>query len=101
MTTKHTPGPWIVFTHSDPELKMRTWIRRVPKRASTNDTVVAYIPDNPRAQYKKNAFLMAAAPEMLEALQVILDDTLENGETADAVHVRMLQEVIRKAKGEV
>ena len=47
-----------------------------------------------------NARLIAAAPQMLEALEHVLRDTLANGEQADAEHVTLLTNVIYKAKGE-
>lgn len=45
------------------------------------------------------AKLFAAAPELLEACEKILADTLEQGDSADATHVTLLSAVILKAKG--
>jgi hypothetical protein len=60
---------------------------------------VAYVPDNPRTKYKANAHLIAAAPEMLEALEAIDCVFVSTNEKGDEAR-KLLRAAIRKAKGE-
>lgn len=60
--TKHTPGPWIVEWPTPREC-------RVQRADRTNREVVAQIWCNREA----NAALIIAAPDMLEALQTLID----------------------------
>ncbi len=53
----------------------------------------------PRQATAADIRLIKAAPEMLTALEHVLKDTLANGEFADAEHVRILTDVIYKARG--
>lgn len=75
---KHTPGPWIAKSQREvwPDspsagvviLKERGTVGWKDQRL-TSQTHVCYIPDNPRAQFNANAALIAAAPDLLKALE--------------------------------
>jgi hypothetical protein len=81
--TKHTPGPWTVK----------------PSILETYDFVE--IGENQIDVFTEgNARLIAAAPEMLEALEHVYRELIDAGESADAVHFRVVGAAIRKAKGE-
>lgn len=68
MKLKHTPGPWIYDPDND----------RYPLVVRDNDTrIIAHIEDNrafPLPECEANAKLIAAAPELLEALMYARDD---------------------------
>ena len=89
MSTKHTPGPW----------------KLVP-----NDRNIVAVNIKPHADggYTWNeicnvsnadAALIAAAPEMLNALKHVLRDLEEAGVNADQPQLRVVQSAIDKAEG--
>lgn len=100
MTTKHTPGPWVAHC---------TYIS-----GSTDDVSIAtcsYRGKVDLAEAEANARLIAAAPEMLEALVSLtrwVAKGIENGAYANTVggnHLAVKEydaavELIKKAKGE-
>lgn len=86
MTTKHTPqqtlaghtpGPWKVITNSDRQLTISTVKPLIGRQYITHIAQVNFTPvDSPEA----NANLIAAAPEMLEALvdaETVLGENLQ------------------------
>lgn len=65
MTTKHTPGPWVIHQST-----AESW----PEILAPNGTVpLARINSTWRGEALANARLIAAAPELLEALGRISD----------------------------
>ncbi len=93
-TTKHTPGPWrvgdaghTVFGPPTAAISPRT-VARIPKLALP--CAVAAIDEN-----IANVHLIAAAPELLSALELILESNPELAEVADSARA-----AIAKAKGE-
>ncbi len=97
--TKHTPGPW-KYNHG------LTYFRKAHRLIHTElvvgakgEWVAAVINDyedgTPVKVQQANARLMAAAPELLEALEGLLDT---NKDTVDAVIAA--KAAIAKAKGE-
>ena len=82
--SKHTPGPWAKHNPSNPT-QTALIVRELPNHKRT---VVAVIPDHLQfgnasvtdwLEMESNARLVAAAPEMLVALQAIADMTVEGG----------------------
>jgi hypothetical protein len=98
MEAKHTPGPWkAVDCRHQFNGQIRIWKDALP----TEPMIANVLAKNPNAE--ANARLIAAAPELLEALEKIRN--LERRNFREAWD--MLQEVdrlagaaIRKAKGE-
>lgn len=103
---KHTKGPWKIETHAG---NVEVWHQ---------DTHVTTINKNAKASYEitamdvANAHLIAAAPEMLEALEKALHDLealrlssdeddypLEVVSYLDTYMLTMFSNAIRKAKG--
>ena len=82
---KPTPGPWELWGHANPSQVISSPAGFVAQTLGNND--------------KANARLIAAAPELLEALQELADCGAEAwGE--DRPCVRIAREVIAKATGE-
>jgi hypothetical protein len=63
METKHTPGPWIAGTYDNSEFRITGPRGTLPE--------IAIIPAD-RLERVENARLIAAAPELLAALQRLL-----------------------------
>lgn len=79
---KHTPGKWTsqYFTESTTLIKAENHSKAIAEIRGTN--------------IKANAALIAAAPEMFEMLENILN------ETDDAVWISKIESILNKAKGE-
>lgn len=67
--SKHTPGPWVIT--SDPNHELYTFISQ-----KDVDKVIARITtaDSPSGSNRANAQLIAAAPDMLEALKQMVQE---------------------------
>lgn len=83
----HTPGPWMV----DGE-----YVQTVPTREGFKSTIARIDFVSAINMRKANARLIAAAPEMLEALKIIVKD-IENGSLGNALSVARFN--IAKAEG--
>jgi hypothetical protein len=83
--TKHTPGPWVAETYDGFN----------DVRIESNNGPIAIVGTG---KGEANAALIAAAPEMLEALEELYltfrDEIAESSELE-----KMLQNIITKAKG--
>lgn len=92
--SKHTPGPWTLnFDH--PTLSTIAYVR-APSRPWPLEVTVIYNADK-RDVYSENtanAHLIAAAPELLEALEV----ALEAGHLPAAIR-KEAEKAIAKARG--
>lgn len=89
MKTKHTKGEWEVFsrpswTSPEDELKILDSV----------GTILASISDNNRSEREANAKLIAAAPDLLKALELII---LENSLSIRGNLLIMAREAIEKA----
>lgn len=84
---KHTPGPWRVSGVNSTDIE-----------ADSNSTFWAWVSvDTPEEERKPNALLIAAAPDLLEALENLENDA---GQIPDYAW-QMVKSAIRKAKGEI
>lgn len=90
--SKHTPGPWHT-QHVHPYTHIKS--DKNPMIA-----VVRSVLTDSRQEFEANAHLIAAAPEMLEALEMMLGILTVAGIAADTEAVQHLRSVIAKAKGE-
>jgi hypothetical protein len=96
MTTKHTPGPWILAGESGTYAPV----------AAPHGTLAAvrYLGSSPERvrEEQANARLIAAAPDMLAALQEVRDAILDilNGGDLRSLSVVALDAVIDKATKE-
>lgn len=89
MKANHTPGPWAVHPADSMELAERHNVPLGAKESLTGEFAV-YTDDGrgngvllPREQFDANARLIAAAPELLAALENLLiafpDPTIQDG----------------------
>lgn len=85
---KHTPGPWRV--ESGPYYRA---IR-------VDGEVIADMRQIGRSFNESNAQLIAAAPELLEALELLVDNPYREGTESDERLRRIARAAIAKAKGE-
>lgn len=104
MSTKHTPGPWKAFNCIGPR-SLKNWHIQADELKGRPVATIADIGDGDAA----NAQLIAAAPELLEALEFMLEaDTniCENiGRKSDQAMTRIAaidqaRVAIAKAKGQ-
>ena len=86
--SSHTPGPWYVIPHPEhPQGKSR--IDSNSQASWENYGQIAYVAPN-------NARLIAAAPEMLEALEDVYEDIFINENNRRHTKIR---KIIEKVKG--
>ena len=106
MNKQHTPGPWTIgkvshkkqcvdidSLHADPSVGHQSW-RGLARAYGFND-----MPAEGTAAMLANARLIAAAPELLEALQKIAGNTYDEW-TNGAEAGRIARAAIAKATGE-
>ena len=108
MKRKHSPGPWGILdiaTHDT----ITVWQTRNPIKNFHIATVLDYASSNKQASEAEfqrclaNARLIAAAPELLEVVEALLDLTSDEKEFSwDTLQVvtDMAREAIKKARGE-
>lgn len=116
----HTPGPWSFHAYGNPEpMKCKSQgvefeyatycIGSGEKlladvRYQTNSNGYPHVDD--LAEFAANARLIAAAPDLLEALELLLDGCVEvnhDGSVENYLHhteVDRAREAVRKARGE-
>ena len=101
METKHTPGPWTVTADG-----AGWYIECAPERGHSVAYIMAEIgeedPDTSDDEKEANARLIAAAPDLLEALQwlvdILPDPDLDNDEL-QRTWTRRARAAIAKATG--
>ena len=74
MTTKHTPGPWYVGTGTYEGRNIYSVASVTDDEGFTYQPLVANAEDDGINCWDANARLIAAAPDLLEALQVMVRD---------------------------
>lgn len=95
---KHTQGPWkIIDINYHPYIEKDGFeVCQLFRTAFLNDD---YSEDIEFENAKANANLIAAAPELLEALEQLLDCVI-NPDNFDRIVISDAQKAISKAKGE-
>ena len=94
MTAKHTPGPWVA-DDNEGFSQWSIWGRMAPSGHGTPGRKVAVV-DDCSGHSDADAQLIAAAPELLEALQFLITASGEQLSTA----FEQAQAAIAKATGE-
>ena len=85
--SRHTPGPWAIYVNAPSDIVIRKMSKDGYELCSIARVSSGYA----------NARLIAAAPELLEALQSVLDNCLDS-EGLCAAHAKA-RAAIAKAKG--
>ena len=85
---KHTPGPWYLLEKEMFGFSIRA---NTPRGSEIIAETGGFDSD-------ANAHLIAAAPELLEALKMVIDET-NAGLWKDVLPIRKAREAIRKAEG--
>lgn len=92
MTTKHTPGPWEATSGYSPEVRAGEALICAPKARTDG------IGGQSLGEIKANASLIAAAPDLLEALKYARNIVAHDlGD--DSAHLVPLDAAIAKAEG--
>lgn len=97
MDTKHTPGPWFV---SENAVKPALRPYAIYSRHDCICDVLSEIEEGPTDRDTANARLIAAAPELLEALEELADlmDLVRSGEyKPDSFSTQPARAAIKKA----
>lgn len=84
--SKHTPGPWVIINHQI-------------GGADGKEVGNAFAPGRPAVEQEANARLIAAAPDLLEALESILLIKPTPAQTLNWELYEAAQTAISKAKG--
>ena len=104
MTTKHTPGPWEIERYSDGLIQIVGDLKVISDDEEHFTTVVEQIS---ATNEEANARLIAAAPDLLEALKDLADDIsdrfdMDSPSTNPGIKhcIAAARYAIRKATGE-
>lgn len=97
MTTKHTPGPWYVGSGTYEGRNIYSVASVTDDEGFTYQPIVASAEDDGIKCWDANARLIAAAPDLLEALQRIADGQEMSGVFTFADVVLRYQEIARAA----
>ena len=115
MKTQHTSGPWFkAGKGQNIEVRYKTGVKLCGVETDDLICMLPHYPDkNLHSQYEANAALIAAAPELLEALREVTSELeavfkwqLENNRISDVVAVQRqatldkARSAIAKARGE-
>lgn len=102
MTAAHTPGPWTIQGNHCPEIIAHSGTTDCPRTIAIVDPVHTPRVLN-RDEAVANARLIAAAPELLEACQVMVEwDAREQDHAVDfAERMRMCIEAFDKARAAI
>jgi hypothetical protein len=91
--SKHTPGPWQIKRHFDPGYKFIS----AQKHTALAQVVWCMEDEDRSPECEANAHLIAAAPELLEALEKVF--TVMNDDMPVGLR-KVCYEAIAKARGE-
>lgn len=94
--TKYTPGPW--FEHR--EGFSAVYVEARIGGGMIQEVAVCGPTEAGQEQQAANANMIAAAPELLEALELLVDNPYRDGTESDERLRRIGRAAIAKAKGE-
>ena len=101
MTTKHTAGPWTALQRGDDcgKWSRRWWIQGPSDAACAGVRNVAEVYDLKSAERQAaNARLIAAAPDLLNMLQRMVDETSGGGKPC-LLTLEQARAALEKARG--
>lgn len=91
---KHTPGPFAIFPERD-----RLWLW-VMDELGTKRVARVVLYDGLEDEMEANARLIAAAPDLLEALAVLVTDCSQIWSEAEFPALKQARAAIARARGE-
>jgi len=91
--SNHTPGPWEIKRHFDPGYKFIS----APKHSHLAQVVWCMEDEGRSPECEANAYLIAAAPQILKALEKVF--TVMNDDMPVGLR-KVCYEALAKAKGE-
>ena len=95
--SKHTPGPWrIVRARGASKAAING--AQIRTEAGLQIASITHVADKPISQKEADAHLIAAAPEMYEALREFLDEFTTSGPKRNAA-IEKCRAAIAKAEG--
>jgi hypothetical protein len=95
MTKQHTPGPWAISEQNDSD---KSWKAEVYSTISDEGVARVGYFDTIRSEDLANARLIAAAPDLLAALESLLP--YANGSESFAAEVAAARAAIAKARAQ-
>ena len=96
---KHTPGPWKIFKGTRNDVLLTRVERKDRFHGIVNEANLP-LAEIILGSTDANARLIAAAPEMLEALEIAVKFFTDNYPKGELSWMEKLEAAIRKAKGE-
>ena len=99
--SNHTPGPWEVEPYSDESeepINIVSEFKALPDGRKSANWIAECILEDDVEENRRNARLIAAAPELLDALKEMVKDRIEDGYSEDPL-VKMCEDAIKKAEG--
>jgi len=99
--TQHTPGPWELVAGDDYYITAESYPAEFPHKFKSDDlgSAVAYVGNRPDDFGEANARLIAAAPDMLAALDLIERELTADGWTDKFGPLAQIRAAIAKARG--
>ena len=85
MNAKHTPGPWTAEFGIDQMVSMDTTVCSIPA-AGTRGGWFIFSPADDNGEAEANARLIAAAPDLLEALRAIYKEAFSENDPDHCHH---------------
>jgi hypothetical protein len=79
--TQHTPGPWNIGPHQ--RIISCGWSIRIPY----DDSAIAYVLGEKNPEMQSNARLIAAAPDLLKALQRLTHPAADDTDLQNALQL--------------
>jgi hypothetical protein len=98
MTPKFTPGPWRACPVQGVDYDFRPIARDVSHGAAPYHARVDYTGDE--AETDANANLIAAAPDLYAALEMLLNDGVIDAAIMEPGRVSIARAALKKARGE-
>jgi hypothetical protein len=99
--TKFTPGPWSavnVGTKDEPMMSVKA--SRISGRQLRHEVAICATGDSPQEMENANAHLIAAAPELYEALDALFGGVDDGKITVTPSKIHSARAALAKARGE-
>jgi hypothetical protein len=97
VNAKHTPGPWVVIPRGESSGKSVATIEPKPESMETTNYWTVADVNGLRAEWEANLRLIAAAPELLEALQGVVAfwDSITMEDSVNDLHIKARAAIVK------